>query len=191
MNDPAFATAFSILSRLVDQIEQRNPYSTGHSGRVADLAFAVGRALGMTERDLDLLQVAGHAHDIGMLVCPDEVLWTPGPLGLAGKEILRRHVEAGARIVAGVTMLAPAAEWIRTHHERWDGTGYPRHLKGEEIPLGGRVLAVCEVFVGMTSDRPHRRALAQIDVLRHIRSDSGRAFDPRVVDAFMRALGTV
>lgn len=187
--DPAFATALSLLSRMVEAIEERAPYSAGHSSRVADLAFAVGGRLGLDARALDLLQVAGHAHDVGMLLVPDEVLWQPGPLGLAGREALKRHVEVGARIVSGVPVLAECAAWIRTHHERWDGNGYPSGLRGEEIPLGGRILGACEAYVGMTSDRPHRRAIEKMDVLRSIRDDAGRAFAPDVVAALLHVLG--
>lgn len=188
-DDPVFSVAFSILTRIVDQIENRNPYSHGHSGRVADLSFAVGKRLGMVDEDLDLIQVAGYAHDIGMILCPDEVLWQPGPLGVAGREMLKRHVEAGAQIVSGIPVLAPAADWIRTHHERWDGQGYPRGLTGNEIPSGGQVLAICEAFVGMTSDRPHRRAMQRPDALRIVHRDVGHAFGPEIASALFTVVG--
>ncbi len=172
----------SHLERVVMVIEERDPYLGGHSERVRTCVVRVGRALNLSPRDFRALDLAGLVHDIGMLGQPIVV-----GKGLSSKEWaqIRRHPEAGAEILGNNAVFRDVVPLVLTHHEHHDGSGYPRKLRGEEIPLGGRILGLAEVFVAMTSPRSYRLEESEARGKEEILAQGW--FDPLVVDAFMKA----
>jgi HD-GYP domain-containing protein (c-di-GMP phosphodiesterase class II) len=177
----------SALLALSEAIEARDPYTRGHSARVARTAHAVGVRLGCDESRLALLRLGGALHDIGKLVVSEAVLNKPGPLTSAEQAEVREHPEAGARMVALDRSLRPALPGVLYHHERWDGLGYPTGRAGKEIPLEARILAVTDSFDAMTSDRPYRAALTHEQAIAELERCSGSQFDPDVALVFLEA----
>lgn len=152
--------------------------------RVATYAGAMARAMEL--RDAARIVKAATVCDIGKHQVPRAILDKPGALTTDELALVRKHPELGARFLARCTGMEALAPLVRAHHERWDGQGYPDGLRGEAIPLGARIIAVADVFDAMTSDRPHRRRLGLAEAIAEIERDAGRAFDPVVVDAFLR-----
>lgn len=183
----AYQSSLVTLAALVDE---RDTKTADHSERVAHNAKAVGVALGLNERELFELYWASLLHDLGKIGIGERVLNKPGPLEPAERLEMQRHVEIGCRLLLSASeAFGPISRIMRAHHERWDGTGYPDALAGEEIPLGGRVLAVLDVFEALTSDRPYRAAMRVSDALEIVQRGSGSHFDPRIVDLFAALLG--
>jgi len=175
----------SALLALSEAIEARDPYTRGHSARVARMAHAVGARLGCDEGRLELLRLGGALHDVGKLVVSEAVLTKPGPLTEDEVAEVRCHPEAGARMVALDRGLRPALPGVLYHHERWDGDGYPTRRAGTEIPLEARILAVVDCFDAMTSDRPYRAALPAEEALAEVDRCRGSQFDPDVALVFL------
>lgn len=162
-------------------LEMRDDETQGHALRVADLAVELGRGMGMPEDALVHLRRGALLHDIGKMVVPDAILRKPGPLTEDEWDVMRRHPESGRDFLRKVSYLAPALDVPYAHHERWDGTGYPRGLAGEAIPLAARVFAVADSFDALTSDRPYRPAWTEEATVAYIRERSGTHYDPAVV----------
>jgi putative nucleotidyltransferase with HDIG domain len=171
------------VAALVKTINERDAYTGAHSEEVGDLARRVARRLGMRAMDLWVLTLAARLHDVGKIGVPDEILNKPGPLDEDEWALMRRHAELGADIVAKVPGLEPVARFVRSHHERWDGRGYPDGLAGDRIPLGSRVIGACDAFHAMTTDRPYRRRLDVDAALAELTAGAGAQFDPGVVVA--------
>ena len=169
---------------LLQALAERHPDLSGHVGNVADLAEAVGTRLGMPGDAIGALRNAAYLHDVGKVAVPDAIVAKPGPLDEEEWSFIRRHTLIGQRIVEVAPVLAGVGELIRSSHESWDGRGYPDGLAGEAIPLGARIIAVCDSYDAMTSDRPYRRALGHEEALAEIRRCAGSQFDPAVVAAF-------
>jgi putative nucleotidyltransferase with HDIG domain len=169
-------------------LELRDMETEGHSQRVTQMTLRLARAMGMRERELEHVRRGALLHDIGKMGIPDNILLKPGPLTDEEWEIMRRHPSYAYEMLAPISYLRPALEIPYCHHEKWDGTGYPRGLQGEEIPLAARIFAVIDVWDALRSDRPYRDAWEEDRVLDYIRSESGRHFDPDVVDRFMGLL---
>ncbi len=180
------STFESAIAALAATVEQRDPYTAGHQRRVAELAAAIGRELGLDDDRLEGLRIAGTIHDIGKIYIPAEILARPARLGTLEFELVKSHAQVGYDIVKGVDFPWPVADSIRQHHERLDGSGYPQGLKGDQIILEARVLAVADVVEAMSSHRPYRPGLGIDAALAQIRSDSGTKFDPDVVEACER-----
>ncbi len=176
---------------LLSTLTEREPKLGEHLHDVAKLATAVGRALDMGPEELDEVARAAELHDVGKVAIPDAILNKEGPLDEAEWSFMRRHTIIGERILLSAPALRPVARLVRSSHERWDGSGYPDGLVGEEIPLGARIVAVCDAFDAMTTDRPYRTQISERSALRELVSCAGVQFDPRVVNAFVRALGKV
>ncbi len=178
------------LRSLMRLLEHHDEETSRHCERVARNALAVGRSLGMPPGDLEALYWAGYMHDVGKLATPARILLKAGALTDDEYRVVKEHAAIGADTVAEI---APAflaiSEGIRSHHERWDGKGYPRGLKGEEIPSMGRILAVVDAFEAMTSDRPYRGAMEAQEAQLLIQAEAGRQFDAAVVDRFVALLG--
>jgi HD-GYP domain-containing protein (c-di-GMP phosphodiesterase class II) len=155
---------------------------------VAEMCVAVGRELGVDEGELPALRSAGALHDIGKLAIPDTILSKPGPLNEDEWEFVRRHTVIGERILRSAPALAAVAPIVRSVHEHFDGGGYPDAIAGEQIPLASRIVAACDAFEAMVSDRPYRTAMSEEDALAELRDCTGTQFDPMVVDAFARVL---
>lgn len=179
------------LDRVVEAfagvIDAKSPYTHDHSRRVGDYAVAAARRLGFTADRLTRLRRAALLHDIGKLGIPDMILLKPGPLTEAEWEIMRRHPQYARDMLWPIAYLRPAVDIPYCHHEKWDGTGYPRGLAGETIPLAARIFAVVDVWDALRSDRPYRPAWAEQRVREYIADLSGTHFDPTVVSAFLAA----
>ncbi len=185
-DDTAYLETIRLLAR---SVELRTPHLEGHGERTARLAVALGRELHLDEERLRLLEIAGELHDIGYIAVPDAILEKPGPLDPSERRLVESHPEMGSRIIASLD-LPEVLPWVRSHHERWDGRGYPRGISGGEIPLGARILAVCDAYDAMTSERPYRRALRHDEALEELTTGRGGAYDPATVDEFVLMLAT-
>jgi len=174
------------IAAVASTIEVRDPYTAGHQRRVAEIAVAIGRELGLPAHQLKGLQVAGTIHDIGKIGIPAEMLTRPGRLSPLEFDIIKGHAADGAEILSGVEFPWPVADMVRHHHERMDGSGYPDGLKGEEILFEARILAVADVVEAIASDRPYRAALGLDTAMSEITAKRGIHFDERVVDACRR-----
>ena len=172
---------------LLGLLRERHPELHEHLRRVGRLAVVVGRRLGMNAEQLDELRRAAELHDIGKAGIPDAILNKPGELDPNEWAFMRRHTLLGERILAAAPALAPVARLVRSSHEHWDGNGYPDGLDGTSIPLGARVVAVCDAFDAMTTERPYGRAVSPRDALAELRSEAGTQFDPDIVEAFLAA----
>lgn len=167
-------------------LELRDNETQGHSLRVTALAVRLGEALGFRGEALTMLRRGALLHDIGKMGVPDAVLHKPGPLDEAEWALMRRHPEYAVSLLAPIAFLQPALEIPLYHHERWDGSGYPRGLRETQIPLAARIFAVVDVWDAMTSDRPYRSALEPAEVRQYLEAQAGVLFDPAVVAAFLR-----
>jgi hypothetical protein len=179
------ATAEALGSAL----ESKDAHTSEHARSVVRNAEVVGRRLGMSPEELRNLRYAAAFHDIGKVAVSERILNKPGPLTEAERREVERHVEVGAEILSEVEFLEGVLPLLRHSHEHWDGGGYPDGLSGDLIPLGARVILVCDAHDAMTADRPYRRALAPDNARDEIRSAAGRQFDSRVASAFLDAVG--
>jgi putative two-component system response regulator len=166
-------------------LDLRDKETEGHSRRVTELTVRLARGLGMDREAIVQVRRGALLHDIGKLGIPDRILLKPGKLTAEEWDVMRMHPVYAYEWLAPIAFLRPALDIPYCHHERWDGAGYPRGLAGEEIPLAARIFAVVDVWDAMTNDRPYRAALPAAEALDHIRSQAGRHFDPRVVEAFL------
>ena len=173
---------------LLRMLSEREPDLHAHLRGTAELALSVGRELGMGPEALDEVARAAELHDLGKVAIPDEILNKPGPLDETEWGFMRRHTIIGERILLAAPALRPVARLVRASHERYDGSGYPDGLMGEDIPLGARVVAVCDAFDAMVSERPYRQRLSEAEALEQLVSCAGQQFDPAVVDVFVRVL---
>ena len=171
------------IRMLAAAIDEKDPYTRGHSGRVAKYSTLIGRELGLNPQDLDTLRISALLHDVGKIGVEDRVLKKPGALTPEEFVIMKQHPSKGANIMRPVAQLKDMLPGIELHHEHVDGRGYPYGLKGEDIPLMARIIAVADTLDAMTTHRPYQTALELSDALRHIRKVAGTKFDLRVVDA--------
>ncbi len=177
------------LQALIDAAEAKDPYTHGHSARVAELSTRIGLRLALGPDAVRGLHQGAFLHDVGNISVPAQVLNKPGDLDPEEWEQVRRHPEVGWDLVSRTDSLLGALSAIRHHHERWDGTGYPDRLRGTDIPLSGRIVAVADVWDALASDRAYRSAWEPDRALSHIAAASGMLFDPACVDAFLDVVG--
>lgn len=177
------------LQAIATTVEMRDPYTAGHQRRVADLAVAIARELGLPEEQAHGIRLAGIVHDLGKIRIPAEILSKPGALNDIEYSLIKFHPQAGYDILKGIDFPWPIAQAVRQHHERLDGSGYPQGLKGDAIMLEARILAVADVVEAMTSHRPYRAGLGVEAALGEIRKNQGRFYDSEVVDACLRLFG--
>ena len=180
------ATYSSTLVALVNALDAREHETSDHSQRVVRFTTAIATRMDIGGQELDQLGRGALLHDIGKIGVPDSILLKPGPLTKQEWVEMRRHPEVGHQILAAIEFLAPAAEIVLAHQERFDGLGYPRGLKGEEIPRGARIFAIADTLDAMTSDRPYRRAVPFSDARAEIARCAGTQFDARCVEAFLQ-----
>ncbi|HKC07555.1 MAG TPA: HD-GYP domain-containing protein [Methylomirabilota bacterium] len=178
--------SFQSLLGLANALEAKDVYTRGHSERVAALARRIALAAGVPPAAADVIAQAGLLHDLGKIGIPENVLRKPGPLSDEEWAVMRRHPVVGAQIVSPLEFFAAGAVIVRHHHERHDGSGYPDGLRGEQIPLGARIVAVADVYDALTSDRPYRPRLARADVVRHLESEAGETLDTRLATLCIR-----
>jgi len=173
---------------LADIVDARDPYTRDHSKRTADMAERLARRLGLDPAQVELVRLAARVHDIGKVGTNDHVLLKPGPLDSDEQTEMRRHAEIGARLLAQFPEFWEGAAIVLAHHERPDGTGYPRGLKGNELPFEAAVVAVADAHDAMTNDRPYRTALPWADARAELLRHRGTQWDARVIDAFVAML---
>lgn len=174
------------LEGWVRALDLRDKETEGHTQRVTDLALHLAHTMGIKEDDLVHIRHGALLHDIGKMGVPDAILLKPGPLTDSEWEIMRKHPEYAYELLAPIHYLRPALDIPYCHHEKWDGTGYPRQLRGEQIPLSARIFAIVDVWDALNSDRPYRRAWERERVIEHIHAQTGKHFDPRVVAEFLK-----
>jgi len=187
-----------VVTALAAAVEAKDPLTKGHVQRVAKLAVAVGKEMGLVGPKLEMLRFAALLHDVGKIGVPEHILNKSGPLTPEEREIIERHVTVGVEIIESVDILGPAIPFIRYHQERWDGCTdakalkYPAYfgLKGEEIPLEARIIAVVDTWDAITSDRPYRRAQSSEVALEELRAEAGKQFDPEVVKVLQRVVSS-
>jgi HD-GYP domain-containing protein (c-di-GMP phosphodiesterase class II) len=166
-------------------LDMKDKQTGGHSHRLADLSVAIGLELGIEKDDLVHLRRGALLHDIGKIGIPDSILNKTGPLSEEERELMDQHPKFGYDLLAPIPFLGPEADIAYCHHENWDGSGYPRGLKGEDIPLMARIVSVCNVWDALMSDQPYRKAWKKKDARNYIYLGSDHQFDPEVVAAFL------
>ena len=175
----------TVLFSLAQSVEERDPDLGHHCTRLALMAAAMGLAMGLPSQDILALQRGGFLHDIGKIAVPDRFLFKQGPLTPQEWEVVKTHADRGERICSGMKALEPVLPIIRHHHERWDGSGYPDGLKGEEIPLLARIMQLADIYDALTTLRPYKTALSPLEALQVIREEAQRGWrEPKLVAIF-------
>lgn len=169
-------------------LELRDEETEGHTQRTTEMTVRLAQALGISDAELVHIRRGALLHDIGKMGIPDAILLKPGPLTPEERDIMRRHPDFAYEMLSPIEFLHPALDIPHCHHERWDGTGYPRQLMGEQIPLAARMFAIVDVWDALSSNRPYRAALAPEVVRQHLLSGAGSHFDPRLLEAFLKIL---
>jgi putative nucleotidyltransferase with HDIG domain len=169
-------------------LDLRDRETEGHSQRVTELTLQLARAMSVDEAELVHMRRGALLHDIGKLGIPDKILLKPGPLSEEESEIIRKHPTIAFEMLAPIAYLRPALDIPYCHHEKWDGSGYPRGLKGEQISLAARIFAVVDVWDALLSDRPYRKGWPEEEARAYLVEQAGGHFDPQVVDAFLSLL---
>jgi putative nucleotidyltransferase with HDIG domain len=174
---------FQVLARVFDA---RDPYVGSHAAQVATYAEAIARELRLPAAQVEAIRQSAYLHDIGKLAIPESILHKPARLTEAEYALVKQHCDIGADLIATSQGLRHLAPFIRHHHERWDGRGYPAGLAGEAIPLEARILNVCDSVEAMASDRPYHRGMSADEVIAEVRGCAGAQFDPTIADVFIQ-----
>ena len=181
--------AEEVITTLGLTIEARDTYTAGHCDRLARYAVAVGEALNVDAGMMKALRLGGYPHDLGKIAVPDGILLKPGPLSVEERARIRLHPGKGADLVLGLKSLEDVRPIMKYHHERWDGSGYPDRLAGEDIPLGARIIAVVDVFDALHTERPYKVAMSRAEAVAILERETEAGYwDPRVVTAFLGVL---
>ena len=184
----AYTGAFAALDSLLQAIQYRDHYTKTHSDVVAQYAAELALQAGLSEQAIRAIRIAGVLHDVGKLIIPDDILKKPGPLAEEEWEVVKRHPLVGEMLIRETPFLEDVIQAVGCHHEHYDGTGYPRGLRGEDIPLLGRVLTIADAYSAMCLDRPYRKALSTDEIIAELTAGAGTAFDPRLVGIFVEML---
>lgn len=187
-NDEIRAAHNATIEGWAKTLELKDRETAGHSDRVVELTLRLSKAMGVTEDQLQFVRWGALLHDIGKLGIPDHILLKPGKLEPEEKEIVQQHPEQGYHLLKNIDYLQPILDIPHYHHERWDGKGYPHGLAGDQIPLTARIFSIIDVWDAMTSDRPYRPAISIEDTIAYIKEQSGKHFDPDVVDQFFKII---
>jgi putative nucleotidyltransferase with HDIG domain len=179
----------STLEGWAQALGYRDQETGGHSRRVAELSVALAEKLGHRGENLEHIRRGAYLHDIGKMAIPDRILNKPGPLDESEWEIMKRHPELAMQMLGSIQFLQPALSIPHSHHERWDGGGYPQGLAGEAIPPAARIFTIVDHWEALRSDRPYRKAWPQEKILEHIRTNAGAIYDPQVASAFLELIG--
>lgn len=177
---------YTTIKSISSALDAKDAYTHGHSLRVTLFSLILCKEMNLDVEFTGDVEIAGLLHDIGKIGVPEDILCKPGKLTEDEYNIIQMHPEKGKKILNGIKKLSDAAYWLNSHHERWDGLGYPQKLKGEEIPIAARILAIADTYDAMTSDRSYRKGLPHTTALEEIQRCSGAQFDPNVVEAFLR-----
>ena len=178
------------IEALARTVDAKSSWTSGQSERVADMALNIARVMGRTEKEIETLHRGGLLHDIGKIGIPLSILDKPGRLNDEEYAKIKDHPSIGARILEPINAYADVIPMVIQHHERYDGKGYPAGLAGEEIDINARILAVADVHDALVSNRPYRQGWVEDRAIKLLKEESGRQFDPQVVDAFLGILAT-
>ena len=178
------AARYRAAASLAKAVDARDEYTGSHSARVSEMAARIASRLGLDGEEIELIRLATSLHDLGKLSIPEEILRKPDALNDAERLVLERHPRIGFQMLESLGV-DPIADWVLHHHERWDGNGYPDRLRGEEIPLGARIIFVADAYDAMTSDRVYRRRLTDEEAVSELVRCAGTQFDPSIVEAFI------
>jgi putative nucleotidyltransferase with HDIG domain len=176
---------FESVYSLVQAIEMRDPYTRGHSLQVAKLASTIAEAIGISGKDLELVKFAGLLHDVGKIAVPECILRKPSFLTNDEWKVIQLHPKQSVAIIDPIKGLRQIRDWVLYHHERWDGRGYPKNIKGDRIPIQSRILSVCDTYSAMTEDRPYRKRLSDQEARSEIRKVAGSQLDPTISSIFL------
>jgi response regulator RpfG family c-di-GMP phosphodiesterase len=171
------------LEALINALEAKNEFLSGHSARIAAFSASIAHEMELPDDEVEMIRTAGRLHDLGKIGIRESVLDKHGPLTPDEYEHVKQHVVIGSQILAPLTHLGPVVEYVRLHHEHWDGSGYPEGLEGETIPLGARVIGAAEVYDALTTSRPYQDPLTPDEAVERMRTLAGKVIDPRVMDA--------
>jgi HD-GYP domain-containing protein (c-di-GMP phosphodiesterase class II) len=177
------------IRALADALDAKCDYTSGHSLRVSRFAVLIGRSLGLGDDHLKDIELAGILHDIGKIGVPESILWKPAKLTPEEQKIMAEHPVKSAQIIGELKGLKRAREYVLHHHEYLDGSGYPNGLKGDQIPIGARIILVADAYDAMTTDRPYRKAIGHQAAVAELRKQSGTQFDPKMVEALISVIG--
>lgn len=177
-----------VLEMLADLIDKRDPYTYHHSQKVADISVQIARRLGLSEAEVEIIKSAARIHDLGKIIIDNTILLKPGRLTEEEYAVIKDHPRVGAEIARQLQSYEKGADYVLSHHEFFDGNGYPNGSSGQLIPLGGRIIAVADAYHAMTSDRPYRKAKSRDEAVRILRENTGTQFDPQVIQAFLSVL---
>jgi putative nucleotidyltransferase with HDIG domain len=176
------------LEALVNALEAKDAYQRGHSARVADMAAMIAAEMGLNDEDVEKVRMAGRLHDIGKIGVREEVLNKEGPLTTDEYETVKQHVVVGSQILAPLAHLGEIISFVRSHHERWDGQGYPDKIRGDAIPLGARILGTAEIYDALTTSRPYQEKMPPEVAVERMRDLAGIVIDPEVYRALESAV---
>ncbi|MFW2491096.1 HD-GYP domain-containing protein [Clostridium chromiireducens] len=174
-----------IINSMFAKLEAKDLYTYGHSTRVGDMAYNLGKVLGVKERDLNIIHIAGDLHDIGKIGIPDNVLNKPDRLESDEWEMMKKHSDIGYDILSKTNAFEIISKIVLYHHERWDGKGYPEGLKEEEIPFASRILLICDSIDAMKSDRPYRKSINDEICIEEIRKNKGIMYDAKIAECIL------
>jgi putative nucleotidyltransferase with HDIG domain len=177
------------LEALINALEAKSEYLSGHSARVAAYSANIAHELGLTDEQVEQIRVAGRLHDLGKIGVRESVLDKRGPLTREEYEHVKQHVLIGVQILAPLRHLGPVVDFVRAHHEHWDGTGYPDSLGGDDIPLGGRIICAAEIYDALTTSRPYQEKFGPEAAVERMRMLAGSVIDPKVMEAFAASVG--
>jgi len=180
--------ARNTFERISQLLDARDHYTAVHSAEVAELAVELGWELGLSQQEIEQVEVAARVHDIGKIAIPDSILLKPGKLTDEEWEKMHEHPVVSAELISGLEIYSSVADAVRHEHERWDGNGYPDRLKGEEIPLLARVIAAADIYNALSTDRPYRKAFSREKTIEMIGEMKGAELDPRIADALLRVI---
>ncbi|MBE7706600.1 MAG: HD domain-containing protein [Cyanobacteria bacterium SIG30] len=176
---------YKTIKSIASALDAKDPYTHGHSVRVTLYALILSNALGLNDKELEEIETAGLLHDIGKIAIPQSILCKPGKLTDDEYKVMKLHPENSERLIMSIKKLNGISSWVKTHHERWDGKGYPNGLRGEAIPLSARIIAIADTYDAMTSTRSYRQALSHEVAIEEIQKCAGSQFDPNLASKFI------
>lgn len=182
---------YKTIRAISNALDTKDSYTNGHSLRVTLYSMILAKELNLSPEFAEEIEIAGLLHDIGKIAMPKSILCKNGKLTDDEFLVMKSHPVRGEKIVINIKKLQKISEWVKAHHEKWDGNGYPDGLKGEEIPLPGRIIALADTYDAMTSTRPYRVALSHETAISEIKRCSGTQFDPKLAEMFIRVAGTI
>ena len=175
---------YKTIKSIAQALDAKDQYTHGHSMRVTLYSLALAKTLDLSDELLEEIETAGLLHDIGKIAIPEKILLKPGKLTDEEYEIIKTHPELGEKLVEGIEKLSIISTWLKSHHERYDGKGYPEGLKGEDIPISARIIAIADTYDAMTSSRAYRAALPHEEAMAEISRCGGSQFDPKLSELF-------